>query len=129
MSKFFLGKDLKKINNYAVVIGQHANTVYVATSGKAQDDPRTTIEADVPSLLIEGKSIVLFFANEYSHEWNFFVQALKPTDQVTFFTRENGTQTTRARGIRVRELVASITRVNFDRGFDTSQRLVCAATY
>ena len=52
---------------------------------------------------------VLMYASSSDHEWQFFANALKPTDEVIFYERENGNQYTKESGFAVLQLMARIT--------------------
>lgn len=52
---------------------------------------------------------VLLYANQIDHEWQFFVNALKPADEIVFYERENGNQYTKESKFAVLQLMARIT--------------------
>jgi len=109
----FTGKQIAELNKMkdwdSVVIRLSGKWQTIEFNGKGATGRRTVQEASVGFDCGTG-DFALMYAHQNDTTWQYFVQGLKPTDTVRFVTRENGSELTRERGLKVTELRALIDR-------------------
>lgn len=120
MNKHFLGSDIKTLckhkGSYSIIVRFRGEYQTLELCGKTMN---VSIEA-FPGISLSRSHYsvpldalddwVYLYANQHDTSWQFFVNSLKPNDEVIFFERENGTPQTKDDGYKVYELRVRITR-------------------
>ena len=119
MNKFFTGKEIKERSkaksfrdicirfrqrSVSIEYQERESGAYVSEYATDYDNGRPYRIRYSPR-----NDWFLMYACQPDHEWQFFVNALKPTDEIVFYERENGNQYTKEAGFAVLQLIARIT--------------------
>ena len=106
---YFDGKTFKKLASSrsldCFVIrfnGKHQSIEFVSIDGS-----RTTLDIVLDSGDKKG-ALVYMFAGHHDTTFQYFAKSLKPTDNIFFYIRDNGSQLTREKGLAVLQLRAVV---------------------
>jgi len=109
-----LAKDIKSMKKYDCVVIRFDGQFGTDLEFSNRDNETKSIIHDSAPTHFRG-CIVYMFANHYDTSWQFFVNALKNSDQVSFSVRDNSNQFVQEMGMITEEVRGKIARKVGDR--------------